>query len=174
MTLKQGNSRLRSESQKFRENNAGAYENRGYNAGYCGSFTGKSEAAATVMKKGGLFTKNWFNKFLTYSYEHNVSTSALVALVLAGVLRPATIMALPGDKDKEDKIYASGHAMASAILGFVASTIITSPLDTSIKKVFGDPAKYGSKKLTKFARIKDALQKRSELRNSAGELLNKT
>ena len=174
MTLKQGNSRLRSESQKFRENNAGAYENRGYNAGYCGSFTGKSEAAATVMKKSGLFTKNWFNKFLTYSYEHNVSTSALVALVLAGVLRPATIMALPGDKDKEDKIYASGHAMASAILGFVASTIITSPLDTSIKKVFGDPAKYGSKKLTKFARIKDALQKRSELRNSAGELLNKT
>ena len=174
MTLNQGNSRLRSESQKFRENNAGAYENRGYNAGYCGSFTGKSEAAATVMKKGGLFTKNWFNKFLTYSYEHNVSTSALVALVLAGVLRPATIMALPGDKDKEDKIYASGHAMASAILGFVASTIITSPLDTSIKKVFSDPAKYGSKKLTKFARIKDALQKRSELRNSAGELLNKT
>ena len=173
MTLKQGNSKLHTEAQKFREYNAGVYENRGYSADYCGSFTGKSEAAATVIKKGGLFTKNWFNKFLTYSYEHNVSTSALVALGLAGVLRPATIMALPGEKDKEDKIYASGHSMASAIIGFIASTIITSPLDISIKKVFGDPEKYGSKKLTKFVKIKDKLQKRAEIRNSAGEILNK-
>ena len=174
MTLKQGNSRLRSESQNFREKvDAGLYENRGYSADYCGSFTGKSEAAATVIKKGGILTKNWFNKFLKYSYEHNVSTSALVALGLAGVMRPATIMALPGEKDREDKIYASGHSMASAILGFVASTIITSPLDDSIKKIFGDPQKYGSKKIAKIHRIKKDLEQRAALRNSAGELLNK-
>ena len=40
-------------------------------------------------------------------------------------------------KDKEDKIYASGHSMASAILGFVASVIVTSPLDGAVKKIFG-------------------------------------
>lgn len=146
MTLKQGNLRLRSESQNFREkNNAGMYENRGYNADYCGSFTGKSEAAATALKKGftdKILSSKWFGSFAKYSNDHNISTSALIALILAGVMRPATIMALPGKQDKEDKIYASGHAMASGIIGFLVSTAITSPFDESIKKFFGNPDKY--------------------------------
>lgn len=161
MTLKQGNLRLRSESQSFREkNNAGLYENRGYNADYCGSFTGKSEAATTVIKKNFLdkiLTSNWFGKFAKYSEEHNISASALIALVLAGVMRPATIMALPGKKDKEDKIYAAGHSMASGIIGFLVSTAITSPFDESIKKIF-DSKKFGSEKFkamdAEIARLK--------------------
>ena len=136
ITLNQGTSRLHSEPQSFREKNIGAYNNRGYNADFNGSFTGKSETAVNTMKKGGILTSKWFNKLLTYTNDHNVATSALVALGLAGVLRPATIMALPGKKDKEDKIYASGHSMASAILGFVASVIVTSPLDGAVKKLF--------------------------------------
>jgi len=176
MSLKQGSLTLHSEPQNFREkNSAGVYknnDNRGYNAAYSGSFTGKSEAAATALKKGGILTKNWFSSFLSYSYNHNISTSALIALGLAGVLRPATIMALPGKKDKEDKIYASGHSMASGIIGFVASTIITSPFDESIKKVFGDPEKYKSKKLTKMLRIEKALEQRASLKNAAGEIIN--
>ncbi len=136
ITLNQGTSRLHSEPQSFREKNIGAYSNRGYNADFNGSFTGKSETAVNTMKKGGILTSKWFNKLLTYTNDHNVATSALVALGLAGVLRPATIMALPGKKDKEDKIYASGHSMASAILGFVASVIVTSPLDGAVKKLF--------------------------------------
>ena len=119
---------------------AGVYKNnRGYNADYCGSFTGKSEAATTVIKKNFLdkiLASNWFGKFAKYSEEHNISASALIALVLAGVMRPATILALPGKKDKEDKIYAAGHSMASGIIGFLVSTAITSPFDESIKKIF--------------------------------------
>lgn len=119
--------------------------NRGYNADYCGSFTGKSEAATTVIKKtfaDKILSSNWFGKFAKYSNDHNISTSALIALVLAGVMRPATILALPGKKDKEDKVYAAGHSMASGIIGFLVSTAITSPFDESIKKFFGDPDKY--------------------------------
>ncbi len=176
MSLKQGSLALHSEPQNFREkNSAGVYknnDNRGYNAAYSGSFTGKSEAAASALKKGGILTKNWFGNFLSYCYNHNISTSALIALGLAGVLRPATIMALPGKKDKEDKIYASGHSMASGIIGFIASTIITSPFDESIKKVFGNPEKYKSKKLTKMLRIEKSLEKRANLKNAAGELIN--
>ena len=81
-------------------------------------------------------------------------------------------MALPGKKDKEDKIYASGHSMASGIIGFIASTIITSPFDESIKKVFGNPEKYKSKKLAKMLRIEKDLAKRANLKNAAGELIN--
>ena len=140
MTLKQGNSKLSSHSRQLRDKNIESMnDNTGYSANYCGSFTGKSEAATNALNKGGILTKNWFNKFLEQTFNHNIATSALVALGLAGVMRPATIMTLPGKKDKEDKIYASGHSLASAILGFVASTIITSPLDTAIQKLFKDP-----------------------------------
>ena len=104
ITLNQGSSRLHTEPQTFREKNKGAYsDNRGYNADFNGSFTGKSETAVNTMKKGGILASGWFNKLLSFTNDHNVATSALVALGLAGVMRPATIMALPGKKDKEDK-----------------------------------------------------------------------
>ncbi len=176
MTFKQGNFRLHSEPQDYREKeNAGMYKNnRGYNADYCGSFTGKSETAATVMKKGFIdrfLSSDWFGKFAKYSNEHNISTSALIALVLAGILRPATIMALPGDRDKEDKIYASGHAMASGIIGFLVSTAITSPFDESIKKFFGNPQRYlPANKNTKSKASKPTLER---MKNAVKYLENK-
>lgn len=159
MSLKQGFHSGYIDSQNFKENNnASVYNsNRGYSANKRGSFTGgKSEAAATVLNKAGealvapakdklldkMLGSNWFGKFSEYSNEHNISTSALVALVLAGIMRPATIMALSGKEDREDNIYASGHAMASGIMGFIISTILTSPFDESIKKFFGNPDKY--------------------------------
>ena len=65
ITLNQGASRLHSEPQNFREKTKGAYDNnRGYSANYDGSFTGKSEAAVSVAKKGGIFASKWFNDFL--------------------------------------------------------------------------------------------------------------
>ena len=192
IALNQGTSRLHSEPQNFREKTKGAYDNnRGYSANYDGSFTGKSEAAVNVAKKGGIFTKKWFNKFLTYTNDHNVATSALVALGLAGVMRPATILALPGKKDKEDKIYASGHSMASAILGFVASVIVTSPLDGAVKKIFGSDGylkdkdgniikdkdgkpKIFSKKLFELAEKEKALEAKANARDAAGKIIDKT
>lgn len=183
ITLNQGSSRLHSEPQNFREKNAGAYDNnRGYNANFNGSFTGKSEAAVKTIKKGGILTSKWFNKLTEYSNEHNVATSALIALGLAGVLRPATIMTLPGKKDKEDKIYASGHSMASAILGFVASVIITSPLDGAVKKLFGTNGylkdKDGnpqilSKKLVELLEKEKALEAKANLRDETGKIVDK-
>lgn len=137
----QGRFKLHSESQEYREKDLSVQkENRGYNTYNCGSFTGKSETAANIMDK--TLSSKWFGKFAQYSNEHNIASSALIALGLAGILRPAAIMALPGDKDRDDKIYAAGHAMASAIIGFIVATIITSPFDESIKKVFGNPEKY--------------------------------
>ena len=192
ITLNQGTSRLHSEPQNFREKTKGAYDNnRGYSANYDGSFTGKSETAVNVAKKSGIFTKKWFNKFLTYTNDHNVATSALVALGLAGVMRPATILALPGKKDKEDKIYASGHSMASAILGFVASVIVTSPLDGAVKKIFGSNGylkdkdgniikdkdgkpRIFSKKLFELAEKEKALEAKANARDEAGKIIDKT
>ena len=165
ITLKSQASVFHSDSQKLKEKHADMY-GRGMNTDYCGSFTGKSEAATSFLDK--ILKSNWFGKFTQYSSDHNISTSALIALVLAGIMRPAAIMALPGDKDKEDKIYASGHAMASGIIGFIFSTALTMPLDEAVTKMFG---KNGEK----FARKNKTFQKLTEqIKNLEAEEAAKT
>lgn len=153
ITLKQGISGFRTGLSNSREKNGANMCDRGYNANYCGSFTGNSKPAATFLDK--ILSSGWFGKFSKYSYEHNIASSALIALVLAGIMRPATIMALPGKEDKEDKIYAAGHSMASGIMGFAVSTAITSPFDESIKKVF-DQKKFAR---GKFQEMDDRIAK---------------
>ena len=165
-------------SRNFRERNyAGLCDrksvNTGYNAAYGGSFTGKSKAAAGALSsKLSLWDKilkseryaRWMEKYI---FDHNIASSAFMALILAGILRPATVLSLPGKKDKEDKMYSAGHAMASGAIGFAASVVLTSPLDTAVKKVFGAEEildkdgnvinvikgyeKYGVKRLTEIA-----------------------
>ena len=112
----------------------------------------KSVAAANSFMgktlKSGVF--NWLTKF---SGGHNIASSALIALFLAGLLRPAATVALPGKKDKDDKIYAAGHSMASAIVGFVFSTIITSPLDSGSKFIIEDARKMSK---ADFAKLSEA------------------
>lgn len=149
-TRKQGYSSVHRGPQIFKEKSAGLCEK--YNAEksvtFSGGLTRMSEAAANCFNinplnagsssRGGLFKKKWFDSFLRYANAHNIGCSALMALILASGLRPVTIMALPGKKDKEDKIYASGHSIASGIIGFGFSTLLTTPLDIAVKKLFED------------------------------------
>ena len=193
ISLKQGSLMPQKKSSEFREKSTGANkdENRGYSANYGGSFTGKSETAANAMKKGGILASGWFNKLLACSNDHNIATSAFVALGLAGVCRPFAILALPGKKDKEDKIYAAGQAVASAIIGFVASVLVTSPLDGAIKKLFangdgtlkdkdgniikdsdGKP-KIFSKKLSELLKKEKELEKRANARDAMGKIIDR-
>lgn len=98
--------------------------NRGY---YSGSFTGLNGAAADA-------SKGIFNKILLLCNNHTVIAQNLVALVLAAGLRPIAIMSLPGKKDKDDKIYASGHSIASGLIGFGFSSIVMYPLGQAAQK----------------------------------------
>ena len=107
--------------------------NRGY---YSGSFTGLNGAAAksSLGKKFSKFASKSFDKMLTLCDEHTVIAQNLVALVLAAGFRPIAIMSLPGKKDKDDKIYASGHSIASGLIGFGFSSIVMFPLGKAVKK----------------------------------------
>lgn len=107
--------------------------NRGY---YSGSFTGLNGAAAksSLGKKFSKFVSKSFDKMLTLCDEHTVIAQNLVALVLAAGFRPIAIMSLPGKKDKDDKIYASGHSIASGLIGFGFSSIVMFPLGKAVKK----------------------------------------
>lgn len=133
-TLKSGYLETYNGSQHSKEKSAGLCEknNRGYNIAFNGGLPVQSGAAVNSLKSKKIKALDWLLKF---AKDHNVAGSALMALFLAGALRPATIMALPGKKDKEDKIYASGHSMASGLIGFGVSTLLTTPWDNGVKRV---------------------------------------
>lgn len=150
-TLRQGSSTVHKDPQNFKEKERAGLCGKNVNEDknkFSGNFTGKSEVAASVLNstfKDNIFGSRIYNGLLKFAEDHNVAGSALMSLFLAGALRPATIMALPGKKDKDDKIYASGHSMASGVIGFVASTIITSPWDQGVNSLMDNYKKHYEK-----------------------------
>lgn len=141
--------------------------NRGY---FSGSFTGLNGAAAknSIGKNISKFAAKSFDKMLGLCDEHTVIAQNLVALVLAAGFRPIAIMSLPGKKDKDDKIYASGHSIASGLIGFGFSSIVMFPLGKAVKKTKGviknaadaiellktNPAEYTKEQLDIFNNLK--------------------
>ncbi len=122
----------------FREKTAEMCKNNANTRGYYGgSFTGinTNRAAATVSEEvKPLLKDNWLDKINKLCERHTVIAQNLVALVLACTLRPLAIMSLPGKKNKDDKIYASGHAISSGLIGFGFSTIVMYPLGKAAAK----------------------------------------
>ena len=126
--------------------NAGLREknsNRGYSVAFSGSGASKktSEAAAKVLNNLGqtwydkTFRSKKFHRLVEIFEEKTVVAQALVALVVAGVLRPATNMAMAGKDDREDSMYAAAHAISSAVIGFIVSSIVMAPFDKAFKKI---------------------------------------
>lgn len=122
----------------YEEGNTGMCGNKKLNRGYYGgSFTGinMNRAAASISSvTEPLLKDNWFDKLLKLCDKHTVIAQNLVALVLAAGLRPIAIMSLPGKKNKEDKEYASGHSIASGVIGFGFSSIVMYPLGQAVEK----------------------------------------
>lgn len=120
--------------------------NRGY---YSGSFTGGTNgAAADVFENLGksfwdkISGSKKFQKLAEIFEEQGPIGAALVSLVVAGGLRPATNIAMTGKKDREDGIYAASHAISSAVIGFVVSSIVMAPFGSAFKKIKANPEKY--------------------------------
>ena len=75
-------------------------------------------------KKGDSILKSpLFDKILNVA-EYETVVQASIAAVACGA-RALTINALPGDK--ENNAYASGHALASGIVGFITAFALTAP-----------------------------------------------
>jgi len=94
-------------------------------------------AKAVAAAAGGTPPENptgWLGKFFKLCAGSSVIAQNLVALGLAAGPRPLAIMLLPGIKDMDDKYYASGHAIASGLIGFCFSCLVMSPLDIAAKK----------------------------------------
>lgn len=146
--------RLKHKQSAFYENKSDLIKTRDNNEEInSGNFTDKSEVAALSFKGNHvnklLGSKN-FSKFLQYAQDNNMATNAFVALITAGIIRPTLTMAIPGMKDKKDKIYSAAQAVSSGFLGFGVTWVMTKPLDDAFKKVSDDPDKYNVKFLSKM------------------------
>ena len=90
----------------------------------------------------GLYKSKGFKAFLETATDNQPVFSAIFAVLLTCILRPAAIMGLPGKKNKDDKKYAAAHSMASGVMGYILSLIIFSPLAAAMKKIGKNPQKY--------------------------------
>lgn len=90
--------------------------------------------------KNSIYKNKFFKDFLKFADDFQILFGATFALILTCMLRPLTIMALPGDKkNNDDKKYASAHSMSSGLLGFGLALLISAPISTAIKKVLEKP-----------------------------------
>ena len=117
--------------------------NRGYYSGSSVSFGAAAKLSTRIL-----------DNLLDACNNHTTIVQNLVALVLALGPRPLAIMSLPGKKNKEDKIYASGHSMASGLIGFGFASIIMYPLGIAAEKVKKNDVKLVLDKIDKSNDVK--------------------
>lgn len=81
------------------------------------------------------YTSDNVKKFLEFVERKQLIFDAAFALILTCILRPASIVLIPGDKNKDDQKYAAAHSIASGVIGFAISNIIFTPVSNGIKKL---------------------------------------
>ncbi len=126
--------------------------NRGY-------YSGSSVSFGAAAK----FSSRMLDNLLDACNNHTTIVQNLVALVLALGPRPLAIMSLPGKKNKEDKIYASGHSMASGIIGFGFASVIMYPLGIAAEKVKKNDVKLVLDRIDKSNDVKLVTRRLKEL-----------
>lgn len=122
-----GSVKLRKDPEEMRKEIMGAIEKA-------------ANSSSAFDKKHWYENKNWLKTFLLSANKNSVVFSATFSLLLTCILRPASIMTLPIDKkSKDDQKYASAHSVASGIIGFCISWLVTKPLSDAVSKVLKDP-----------------------------------
>ena len=106
---------------------------------------GKKTFAERVADKEGikkLLNSDSFGKALEFTGEQEVMIQAGTALAICCGLRPLTIMAIPGDKNKKDCAYASAHSFSSGVFGFIVPFLFIKPLANGYNHAKKEAGKY--------------------------------
>lgn len=96
-----------------------------------------------AQKMGGA---EWFKKVLKSVDKNEAAYEALIALVVAGVMKPMCVLAMPG-AEREDKEMAATKNAVSAGIGFILSNLILGPCSNAVNRITKsfetiDPTKY--------------------------------
>lgn len=98
--------------------------------------------------------------------DNQIVFNSAFALLLTALLRPATICALPGKKNKDDKKYAAAHSVASGVIGFGLAYVFANPISAAVGKLLKAPKDFIS------AKNASRLIKDTDLSSSAKTYLN--
>ena len=103
----------------------------------------KAESKQNVNFNGFLDSKA-FEKVAEFAGKNPATFNAASSLIMAGVLRPAAIMALPAkdEQEQKNKGIAAAHAIASGVIGFAITSTVMKPISAGLGKVMGDTQKY--------------------------------
>lgn len=89
-----------------------------------------------AIREFDIYKSPRFKKWLEQAESNPLLFGAMFALILTCGFRPAAIMSLPSDKkNKDDKIYASAHSIASGIIGCTLVYAATEPITGAFKKI---------------------------------------
>lgn len=120
-----------------------------------------------------------FNKLLELAEFEPVIQAAMAAIICIG-LRPATILALPSGKSKQDNTYAASHSIASGIVGLISTILLTTPFKAGanhvMKVMLKDVKEDALKRLyphLNLESIKDAAGKRKDVKEWLDKAGNK-
>ena len=103
----------------------------------------KTESKQNVNFNGFLDSKA-FEKVAEFAGKNPATFNAASSLIMAGVLRPAAIMALPAkdEQEQKNKGIAAAHAIASGVIGFAITSTVMKPISAGLGKVMGNTEKY--------------------------------
>lgn len=103
----------------------------------------KAESKQNVNFNGILESKA-FEKVAEFAGKNPATFNAASSLIMAGVLRPAAIMALPAkdEQEQKNKGIAAAHAIASGVIGFAITSVVMAPISKGVKKVIGNTKEY--------------------------------
>src|SRR5574344_225795 len=93
-----------------------------------------------VTKK--TLNSGFFSKVLDVTAKQEVFAQAASALAICCALRPATLLAFPGKKDKKDCQYAAAHSISSGLWGLIVPFFFVTPLVGGVNYALKHPEKF--------------------------------
>ena len=104
--------------------------------------TKRKFAERVAEKCSNILASDSFGKILSWTQTQEVLVQSGSALIVCSVLRPATLALFPGDKNKQDFLYAAGHSVSSGLWGFGVSSLFVKPPASGVNFVLDNMSKY--------------------------------
>ena len=92
------------------------------------------------LAKGIALNQNFYNA-AGFSEKNEMLVKNILALGLAGMLKPICVLAMPGADEKDKQFTATKNAL-SAFIGFALSCAISNPINSGVEKFMKNPANY--------------------------------
>ncbi|MDD3437166.1 MAG: hypothetical protein PHC64_08460 [Candidatus Gastranaerophilales bacterium] len=113
------------------------------------SFSGLSHSEDFTTR---LCKNKHFKRALEVAAGNQVVFLTGFSLLLTGLIRPATIMALPSEKKNiDDKKYAAAQSISSGVIGFILALILANPIAKAFNKIAKNPQDYLNKNAESFS-----------------------